>query len=101
MTGDASSARAQARRLAEASTAKTESRSREEERILLAGFAYLALDEPETAVKVLSQREKTLTPQGRELLARALVRTGDLPRARKILNELRGQGYARLGRLAI
>jgi tetratricopeptide (TPR) repeat protein len=101
MAGDATSARNQARRLAEASTAKTDSRSREEERIMLAGFAYLALDEPETAVRILSQREKTLTPQGRDLLARALVRTGDLPRARKILNELRGQGYARLGRLAI
>jgi tetratricopeptide (TPR) repeat protein len=101
MAGDATSARDQARRLAEASTAKTDSHSREEERIMLAGFAYLALDDPGAAVKILSQREKTLTPQGRDLLARALVRTGDLPRARKILNELRGQGYARLGRLAI
>lgn len=98
--GDVPAARKQARLLAEASSAKTESRSREEERALLAGFAYLALDEPERAVTTLSKREKTLTPMGRDLLAQALIKTGDASRARQILNELRGQGYSRLGRLA-
>jgi tetratricopeptide (TPR) repeat protein len=98
--GDVPAARKQARLLAEASSAKTESRSREEERALLAGFAYLALDEPERAVTILSKREKTLTPMGRDLLAQALIKTGDASRARQILNELRGQGYSRLGRLA-
>jgi tetratricopeptide (TPR) repeat protein len=98
--GDVPAARKQARLLAEASSAKTESRSREEERALLAGFAYLALGEPERAVTILSKREKTLTPMGRDLLAQALIKTGDASRARQILNELRGQGYSRLGRLA-
>lgn len=99
IAGDGPAARKQARLLAEASSAKTDSRSREEERALLAGFAYLALDEPERTVTILSNREKTLTPMGRDLLARALIKTGDDSRARQILNELRGQGYSRLGRL--
>lgn len=101
IAGDLSTARKQARLLAEASSAKTDSRSREEERTLLAAFAYLALEEPRQAVNLLSKREKTLTPQGRDLLARALMKAGDTSKARQILNELRGQGYSRPGRLEL
>lgn len=97
--GDTASARDQARRLAEASSAKVDLRAGEEERTLLAGFAYLALDEPATALKILERRAGTLTPQGRDLLALALERTGDLRRGREIVNQLHGQGYTRLGRL--
>jgi tetratricopeptide (TPR) repeat protein len=60
---------------------------------LLIGFAHLARGETDAAISTLAPLEAVLLPEGRDTLARALFKRGDLARAREIVKNLYVSGY--------
>ncbi|PXA93179.1 hypothetical protein DMC25_03840 [Caulobacter sp. D4A] len=62
---------------------------------LLLGAAHLAQGRPDEVQRLLGPRQDSLSPEGRDTLARALHRLGRADEAAAIVRSLRAQGYAR------
>jgi len=70
------------------------------ERAVLYGTAHLAAGQPAEAVATLSPRRGSLSPAGRDVLARAYLAQGRRDLADAIVRDLGKQGYAHPGFLA-
>ncbi|WP_419317279.1 TIR domain-containing protein [Caulobacter sp. ErkDOM-E] len=98
--GDPRGARRLALALRDRLDALPNARESAAERAIVYGVVYLVTQQPEAAISALAPRRKSLSPVGRDILARAYMAQGRRSLADAIVRDLRAQGYAHPGFLA-
>ncbi|WP_165187036.1 toll/interleukin-1 receptor domain-containing protein [Caulobacter soli] len=98
--GDIEGGRAPAAQLLDRLRRAPASQGEEADRAVLSGFGHWVAGDNQAAVAVLSAQTGGLTPQGKDILARAYLGLGQNDRAEAIVQSLKIQGYAHPGFLA-